>query len=119
MSVASRTIHSNCFEKQCTQNHPQYLSGLSRAFFPTTFLETSCIRNFHISHNALYLVPPPPPSPNFAQALFSIPIGTAVIPGEMKNKGYAKLEGGGGKANKVHYGKCGSGVMGQDLTKHR
>ena len=26
-------------EEQWTQNHPQYLSGLSRALFPTTFLE--------------------------------------------------------------------------------
>ena len=29
----------NFFEEQSTQNHPQYLSGLSRALFPTTFLE--------------------------------------------------------------------------------
>ena len=35
----SRAILSNFFEEQCTQNHPQYLSGLSRALFPTTFLE--------------------------------------------------------------------------------
>ena len=27
------------FEEQLTQNHPQYLPGLSRALFPTTFLE--------------------------------------------------------------------------------
>ena len=27
------------FEEQCTQNHPQDLSGLSRALFPTIFLE--------------------------------------------------------------------------------
>ena len=32
-------IVSNLFEKQRTQNHPQCLSGLSRALFPTTFLE--------------------------------------------------------------------------------
>ena len=39
MSVAFRAIFSNFFEEQSTQNHPQYLSGLSRALFPTTFLE--------------------------------------------------------------------------------
>ena len=39
MSVASRAIFSNFFEEQSTQNHPQYLSRLSRALFPTTFLE--------------------------------------------------------------------------------
>ena len=26
-------------QEQRTENHPQYLSGLSRALFPTTFLE--------------------------------------------------------------------------------
>ena len=40
-SMASSAILSNFFEKQCTQNHPQYLSGLSRALYPTTFLETA------------------------------------------------------------------------------
>ena len=38
-SMASRAILSNFFEEQRTQNYPQYLSGLSRALFPTTFLE--------------------------------------------------------------------------------
>ena len=37
--MASRAILSNFFEKRWTQNHPQHLSGLSRALFPTTFLE--------------------------------------------------------------------------------
>ena len=41
MSVASRAILSNFFGEQGRQNHPQYLSGLSRALFPTTFLETA------------------------------------------------------------------------------
>ena len=38
-SMASRAILSNFFEEQRTQNHPQHLSGLSRALFLTTFLE--------------------------------------------------------------------------------
>ena len=38
-SMASSVILSNFFEEQLTQNHPQCLSGLSRALFPTTFLE--------------------------------------------------------------------------------
>ena len=38
-SQTSRAILSNFFEEQCTQNHPQHLSGLSRALFPTTFRE--------------------------------------------------------------------------------
>ena len=37
--MASRSILSNFFEEQWTQNHQQYLSGLARALFPTTFLE--------------------------------------------------------------------------------
>ena len=32
-------IFCNFFEKKRTQNHPQCLSGLSRALFPTTLLE--------------------------------------------------------------------------------
>ena len=48
MSMASRVILSNFFEKQWIQNHPQYLSGLSRAPFPTTFLEIAVSRKFHV-----------------------------------------------------------------------
>ena len=39
--MASRVIHSNFFEEQWTQKHPQYLSGLSRSLLPTAFLETA------------------------------------------------------------------------------
>ena len=35
MSVASRAILSHFFGEQGRQNHPQYLSGLSRVLFPT------------------------------------------------------------------------------------
>ena len=42
--MASRAILSNFFEEHKTQNHPQYLSGLSRALFTTTLLERAvCI----------------------------------------------------------------------------
>ena len=37
-------ILSNFFEKQRTQNHPQCLSGLSHALFPTTFLEIAVFK---------------------------------------------------------------------------
>ena len=37
--MGSRAILSNFSEEQCTQNHPQYLSGLARTLFPTTMLE--------------------------------------------------------------------------------
>ena len=37
--MASLAIVWNFFEKQWTKNHPQYLSGLLRALFATTFLE--------------------------------------------------------------------------------
>ena len=45
MSMASRAILSNSFEEQRTQNHPQYLSGLSRALLPTTLLEIAVYGN--------------------------------------------------------------------------
>ena len=37
--MVSRAVLANFFEEQWTQNHPQYPSGLSRALFPTIFLE--------------------------------------------------------------------------------
>ena len=39
MSMTSPAMLSNFFEKQWTHNHPQYLLGLSRALYPTTFLD--------------------------------------------------------------------------------
>ena len=54
MSMASRAILSNFFEEQWTQNHPQYLSGLSRAPFPTTFLEIAVWKRREICHFGLY-----------------------------------------------------------------
>ena len=44
--MASRAILSNFFEEQWTQNRTQYLSGLSRAFLPTTFLEIAVYNNY-------------------------------------------------------------------------
>ena len=41
-------ILSDFFEKQRTQNHPRCLSGLSRALFPTTFLEMAVIYSLHV-----------------------------------------------------------------------
>ena len=43
-SMASRAIPAHFFEEQWTQNHPQYLSGLSHVL-PTSFLEIK--RNLH------------------------------------------------------------------------
>ena len=45
--MACRAILSNFFEEQWTQNNPQYLSGLSRAVFPTTFLEIAVYMCIH------------------------------------------------------------------------
>ena len=36
--MASSAILANFIEERWTQNQPQYLSGLSRVLFPTTFL---------------------------------------------------------------------------------
>ena len=45
-SMTSHTILSNFFQEQWTQNRPQYLSGLSRALSPTTFLEIAVCATF-------------------------------------------------------------------------
>ena len=47
MSMASPAIVSNFFEKQWTQDHPRYISGLSRALYPTTFLEIAVAVYMH------------------------------------------------------------------------
>ena len=47
-SMTSRAIVPIFFEEQWTQNHPQYLSGWSRALFPTTFLETAVYEMTHM-----------------------------------------------------------------------
>ena len=49
--MASRAILSNFFDGQKTQNHPRYLSALSRALFPTlTFLEIAVCRLRVVPH---------------------------------------------------------------------
>ena len=45
--MASRAILWNFFEKQWTQNHPQYLSRLPHALFPRTFLEIAVYQQGH------------------------------------------------------------------------
>ena len=61
------------------------------------------IRYFYISHNARYL------SHKILHNLcFSFLLGITAVPRETENNNYAKFEG----ANKVHYGRCGSGVLG-------
>ena len=44
-SQITRAILSNFFEERCIQNHPQCLLGLSRALFPTTFLDITVYCN--------------------------------------------------------------------------
>ena len=51
-SIPTRAILSNFFGEQWTENHPRYLSGLSRALFPTTFLEIA-VYNLHFSTSVL------------------------------------------------------------------
>ena len=44
MPVASRAILSNLKNSEL-KNNPQYLSGLSRAIYPTTFLKIAVYRH--------------------------------------------------------------------------
>ena len=56
------------------------------------------------------ICPRPPPHPRRKKKLhnlcFSFLLGITAVPRETENNAYAKVWG----ANKVHYGKCGSGV---------
>ena len=59
------------------------------------------IRHLHISHNAPYL--PPKILHNLCS---SFPLGITVVPREIENNAYEKFW----DANKMHYGRCASGV---------
>ena len=50
MYMPSRAIVSNFCEEQRTQNHPKYLSGLSRALFPKTFLKIAVYKTSQLYH---------------------------------------------------------------------
>ena len=66
------------------------------------------IRHLHISHIYTLFA-----SQNFALALFSISLRTAVIPRRSEKQSFCKIlggRGGGRGAKKVHYGRCASGV---------
>ena len=80
-------------------------SVLGDEFLPI-FLRNLVIRHLHISHNAPNLFPPPPHPPILHNLCFSFLVGITAVPREIENHAYAKFRG----ANKVHYGKCGSGV---------
>ena len=67
------------------------------------------IRHLPISHNAPCL-----PPKILHKHCFQFLLGRLCYPGEVKNKRYAKFGGGGvGVANKVHYGRCATGVFKQ------
>ena len=50
MSIAAHANLSKFFEKQWSPNHPQYLSGLSRALFRTTFLKIAVLIHSYICY---------------------------------------------------------------------
>ena len=54
-SMAFRAILSYFFKEQWTQNHPQYLSGLSGALFLTTFLKIAVCCKL-LSANTIYCI---------------------------------------------------------------
>ena len=56
----------------------------------------------------MHLICPPPP-PIFHNLCFSFLLGITAVPREIENNASAKFW----VANKVHYGKCGSGVLGR------
>ena len=68
-----------------------------------SLLPHSLTRHLHISHNA-----PCFPPPKFCMTFFfSFLLGIAAVLREFENNTYANFWG----ANKVHYGRCASGVL--------
>ena len=63
--MAYRDTLSNFLEElERKQNNPKYLSGWSRALFPTTFLEKAVYLSMKSQSLSLYATPPPPsPTP--------------------------------------------------------
>ena len=94
--LKNKTFHASFIHKNCSR---EFLS----AYFYSEKFSAWFWRHFHISHNAPYL----PPPPQFLHNLcFSSLPGITAVPREIENNAYEKFGG----ANKVHYGKCGSGV---------
>ena len=66
-------------------------------------------RHMHISHNVPYF-----PTQILHNLCFSFFLGIIAVPREIENNAYAKVWGGGvggGGAEKVHYGRCASGLL--------
>ena len=86
---------------------PTFVSGhfFSKTFYKMEIGYNQGIRHLHVNHNAPYLPPPPPPQ-ILHNLCFSFLLGIAVVPREIENNCYAKFWG----VNKVHYGRCASGV---------
>ena len=62
--MAYRATLSNFLEElEGKQNNPKYLSGWSRALFPTTFLEKAVYLSMKSQSLSLYATPPPLPHP--------------------------------------------------------
>ena len=71
-------------------------------------LSVAPLRHFHISHNVPYL---PSPSQILHNLCFSFLLGNTAVPRGIEDNACAKFGCvGAGGSNKVHYGKCESGV---------
>ena len=67
----------------------------------TSIFKSCVIRHLHISHDA-----PNQPHKILHNLCSSFPLGITVVPREIENNAYEKFW----DANKMHYGRCASGV---------
>ena len=87
------------------------------AYTPIPSPGSSRFQHFHISHNAPYLLPPPPRTPSKKKVCISIVFSFSWDGCNTQEKWKTKVMqilfflAGGGGADKVRYGKCGSGVL--------
>ena len=84
--LKNKSFHVSFIHKNCSR---EFLS----AYIYSEKFSAWIWRPFHISHNAPYLLPPPPPHQFLHNLCFSSLPGITAVPGEIENNAYTKFWG--------------------------
>ena len=106
VTTAERKLrHQMFYDFQLVRKNP----GLMSRYTIKEWLMIILVRHFHTSHKAPYLTPLPPP-PILHNLFFHFSRVLQLFQEKLKTMLMQFFFFGGGGANKVHYGKCESGV---------